>query len=243
MKTPGKTTPRMRERVVELSTPDASGWAPGNREIAEIMTAEGLGLSHAAVGAIRRDAGLSQPKVGGRRKGLPSRAARAAALKAAASDDDDEPAQPPSAPPGGGDGDDPDDELDGERAALDALLDRRPEALPRLPADASLAAKAVWWDLVQVRAEVAAMRSKVRAGTMPFPQWIAGLKQATALAEALSGLLPPEPPDAAKDPQNIQARAMLHGHVLQSVEAAKARCGRLCPRCHEEVVLRDGRAA
>ncbi len=235
MKTAGKVTARMRERVLELAQTEPGRRAPSNRAIAATLAKEGLELSHVAVGDIRKRAGLAGTRGAPRRQKAPP--LPVAPPPAPEPDDADEEATPDSAPAP----DEEDEDLDQERAALDALLARRPEALPRLPPDATLSARAVWWDLVQVRAEVAAMRPKVRTGALPATQWLALVKEATRLAKELATLLPPPPPDAAKDPANIAARALVHAHVLQGIEAAEARCGRLCTRCREEV--QEGRAA
>jgi hypothetical protein len=227
----GKVTPRMRARVFELKREGLS-----NRAIAKALEAEGLGLSRQGVADVL-DAGGTAEMVAPSPK-APPKGKRSAAVQVDEPEEEDHP--PSSRPPPPLDADE-DDDIEAERVALDALLARRPEALPKLPPDATLPARAVWWDLAAVRAEVAALRPKVRDGSYSATQWLSLVKEATKLAKDLAGLLPPPPPDAAKDPANIQARAMVHAHVLQSIEAAEARCGRLCTRCREDVAA--GRAA
>jgi hypothetical protein len=218
VKVRGKVTAAIRRRVVELK-----GDGRSLRGIKGVLAEEGVSLSPQTISDIlaaharRRDAEDDEEATDP--PSTPSRARGGAALAADATEE----------PEG------EDSELDAERDALDALLARRPEALPRLPAEASLPARAVWWDLVQVRAEVAAARPKVRLGEYPPTQWLAMMKHATELAKNLAGLLPVPPPDATKDPANIQARAMVTGHVIQSIEAAELRAGRLCPRCSSDV--------
>jgi hypothetical protein len=228
VKVRGKVTPRMRARVKELATVVDGQAPPSNRAIAAMLAAEGMELSHVAVGTLRQQAGLAAPR-------RPGGKGRAAAPAPVVEDDeldlDEDDSEPPPPP------DDLDEALEAQRLAEDALLAAPLPAMPALPDDAPPTAVDGWNHLRDVRALASTLRAKVFAGDLPITQWVALAKEAREAAREVHRLLPPAPPDPEKDPANIQARAMVLSHVVQSIEAVEARRGRLCPRCMGEVSL------
>ncbi len=123
-------------------------------------------------------------------------------------------------------GEEPEGEDEG--GAIDAPL-------PVLPEDASVAARLVYAELVDVRAAARGVYAQVLAGSFPMNQWVAAKTHSLRLMKALAELLPPPRPDPAKDPTNISAREMTHGHVLRTIRQAQARMGKLCPACRAGV--------
>lgn len=92
--------------------------------------------------------------------------------------------------------------------------------------------------LEQVRGIVSRLATAVEDGEYEPSKWGSLAKLEADLAARLVALTPPVPPDPANDPSNIQARGVLHAHVLSAVEAVEARTGRMCPRCRKETAGR-----
>ncbi len=115
-----------------------------------------------------------------------------------------------------------------------------PEEAPRvrvpvLPDDATPSAIAIWSRMRSVGRKIDELEPLVSAGTYPPTQWAALIKVETQLAKELADHIPPPPPDPAKDPTNVAARAMVHAQVVRSIEAAASRVGMVCFRCRGEV--------
>lgn len=120
-------------------------------------------------------------------------------------------------------------------ASLDDL-DAEIGDLPALPEDASPAARVIWQDLVSIRQVSRMLLPMVLRGDVKATE-LAGLKRvALAQMRELHDILPKPPPDPAKDPVNAAARAMVHAHVLRTIEAVEARAGLVCPRCRERSI-------
>lgn len=212
-----KVTDRMRKRIAELNRDGMS-----LRAIARQLTDEGMKISYDTVSVVlsapAKDAPASVPGAKSRAAARPPR-----------------PAAPLPRPTPRADAEADDGDLEQERQELDVLLARRPEALPRLPADASLPAREVWWTLAQARRMALDVYLAVGDGRKSATEWKPMAELYTKLAQALRDLLPPPTPDPAKDPTNIAAREMVRSHTLQVVEAVELRSGRLCPRCSKAV--------
>jgi hypothetical protein len=103
--------------------------------------------------------------------------------------------------------------------------------LPKLPDDASVAARVLWEELKVTRERIRALPPGAETATQHATLSRVLLGQLKQLDE----MIPPAPPDPSKDPMNIAARQMVHAHVLRAIEAVEARDGRLCPRCREEL--------
>jgi hypothetical protein len=124
----------------------------------------------------------------------------------------------------------------GDVAGALADLDSEIGDLPALPEEASPAARVIWQDLVSIRQVSRMLLPLVLAGTVKATE-LAGLKRvALAQMRELHDMLPKPPPDPAKDPVNASARAMVHAHVLRTIEAVEARAGLVCPRCRERSI-------
>lgn len=124
----------------------------------------------------------------------------------------------------------------GDVAGALAELDSEIGDLPALPDEASPAARVIWQDLVSIRQVSRMLLPLVLAGTVKATE-LAGLKRvALAQMRELHDMLPKPPPDPAKDPVNASARAMVHAHVLRTIEAVEARAGLVCPRCRERSI-------
>lgn len=209
MKVAGKMTPRIRRRIEELF--DAGGSV---RSIAKALSNEMTDPpARSTIGDVLKgrqrpadapDAPLTRPGVTRMAPEPPS-------------DDQDAPGDDPEDP-----NDDPDDE-EPPRVRL-----------PPLPKDASPAAWAIWSRLKAVGAKITSLESDVSAGNYPATQWAALIKVETTLARDLAEQIPPPPPDPAKDPTNIAARAMVHQQVVQMVQQAGEKYGRICVRCRKE---------
>jgi len=103
--------------------------------------------------------------------------------------------------------------------------------LPKLPEDASVAARVLWEELKVTRERIRALPLGAETATQHATLSRVLLGQLKQLDE----MIPSAPPDPSKDPMNIAAREMVHAHVLRAIEAVEARDGRLCPRCRQEV--------
>jgi hypothetical protein len=113
-------------------------------------------------------------------------------------------------------------------------------ALPPLPDDASLAAKACYRDLLDVTNLARDIRGDVISGDERANQYSVLIRTAASLRKELADLLPPPIKDPSKDPVNIAAREMIHAHVLRAIEGAEARLGNICPRCRKEIQSLEG---
>ena len=209
MKVAGKITPRIRARIVALYD---SG--KGYKAIASTLAAEmddppaRSTIQSVLKGHERPDGAPSLPPDG-------PETPRPVPRRPRASHDD------PDELPDGPEDDDEDD-------------DRREVRVPVLPADASPSAVAIWQRMRAVGAKITALEGDVSAGRYPATQWAALIKVETQLASELADHIPPPPPDPAKDPTNIAARSMVHSQIVQSIDAAAARVGRICFRCGKE---------
>lgn len=108
-------------------------------------------------------------------------------------------------------------------------------AMPDLPGDATAVDRLVW-ERTRVAIETAErLRLRMLADERFAPAWSKADHQARMYIEQLDKRMPPPPVDPAKDPRNIGARQAVHARVLQVIETAEAKHGRLCPRCSAEV--------
>lgn len=103
--------------------------------------------------------------------------------------------------------------------------------LPPLPDDASLAARMVYAELVEVRDASRAVYERVRSGEFPLSQWVQAKTHVLRLVKALGDLVPPPPPDPSKDPTNIACREMTHAQIIRLIRTAQQRRGHLCAVC------------
>ena len=86
-----------------------------------------------------------------------------------------------------------------------------------------------------VRRLLASLEPRVARGEVPITQ-IAGLVRLELdVARRVADMTPPEPPDPAKDPHTIAARATVLQQVQRIIEAGAARTGRICFRCRQEM--------
>lgn len=95
-----------------------------------------------------------------------------------------------------------------------------------LPEDASVAARMVHQEWLEVQAMARVLRPKVVAEEIAATQWTQLKTTALRMSKALAELLPPPKLDPSKDPTNIGAREAVHAHVLRIIEACEARSGR-----------------
>jgi hypothetical protein len=203
-------TPHLQGRVLKLHSRGLS-----LRAIEAELAREGTPISHVSVGAI---------------------------IKAAKARDDARAAR-------GGEGDGAGEEPGGQRgrgrARPRAVREEEPAQaevgaaeevelrveLPPLPDDASLAARMVYAELVEVRDASRAVYERVRSGEFPLSQWVQAKTHVLRLVKALGDLVPPPPPDPSKDPTNIACREMTHAQIIRLIRTAQQRRGHLCAVC------------
>jgi hypothetical protein len=95
--------------------------------------------------------------------------------------------------------------------------------LPPLPDEADLAAVAHYQVMKETRARMRALPREPKHASM----YASLARVARSEAKDFAALLPKPKPDPNKDPHNIMARELIHGHVLSTIVAVETRIGRL----------------
>lgn len=109
------------------------------------------------------------------------------------------------------------------------------EALLAPPADSPPYVVMAWILVREARADLAAARAARMTGDATASNIATLSANVTRLLKFYQEVAPPPPPDPAKDPTNIAARAMVLQTVVRSIEAAGARVGRICLRCRQDI--------
>lgn len=204
-------TPRLRDRCLALR---AEGL--GYRTIATRLEAEGINVSHMTVATIIRTQAAADARKGEGEEEVPAerkarKGGRAWQGTVHVADQVPGQVQAPEVRP----------------VELEALGSE----LPTLPEDASLSARLVYAELLEVRAATREVHQKVLDGEFPMSQWVSAKTHVLRLLKALSEMIPPPPPDPSKDPTNLACRDMTHAQVARLVRVAQRQVGQLCPAC------------
>lgn len=112
--------------------------------------------------------------------------------------------------------------------------------LPDLPEHASLAARMVYQELIEVRGVARTFYQRVEDGDAPLNAWTQAKQHVLRLIKQLEEMVPAPPADPSKDPMAIACRDMTHGQILQAVRVAQAQLGHLCPACRNETMAAHG---
>lgn len=112
--------------------------------------------------------------------------------------------------------------------------------LPELPEHASLAARMVYQELIEVRGVARTFYQRVEDGDAPLNAWTQAKQHVLRLIKQLEEMVPAPPADPSKDPMAIACRDMTHGQILQAVRVAQAQLGHLCPACRNETMTAHG---
>lgn len=112
--------------------------------------------------------------------------------------------------------------------------------LPELPEHASLAARMVYQELIEVRAVARTFYQRVEDGDAPLNAWTQAKQHVLRLIKQLEEMVPAPPADPSKDPMAIACREMTHSQLLQAIRVAQAQLGHLCPACRTETMNAHG---
>ncbi len=112
--------------------------------------------------------------------------------------------------------------------------------LPDLPEHASLAARMVYQELIEVRGVARTFYQRVEDGDAPLNAWTQAKQHVLRLIKQLEEMVPAPPADPSKDPMAIACREMTHGQLLQAIRVAQAQLGHLCPACRSETMAAHG---